>query len=217
MIPNLTRTLPTLLRWWIARARVLAFGRPRRIGRGLCVGAGVRIGRGATIGADVRIDGKVVIGDEVTIDHGVLLLGNITIGSGTSIGRYTYIGTGPEGRMSIGKDVMVNDFSTIGAMKSLAIEDHCIFAAYVQITDSEHGMDPGQHIKHAPIRSDPVSVGSGVWLGSHVVVLMGSKIGARSVIGAHSLVNSEIKEDSVAFGIPARVRRARAASETASL
>jgi acetyltransferase-like isoleucine patch superfamily enzyme len=79
----------------------------------------------------------------------------------------------------------------------------------LQITDSEHGMDAGQHVKHAPIRSEPVSVGEGVWLGSHVVVLMGSTIGARSVVGAHSLVNSAISEDSVAFGVPARVRRAR--------
>jgi acetyltransferase-like isoleucine patch superfamily enzyme len=70
-------------------------------------------------------------------------------------------------------------------------------------------MDAGQHIKRGPIASEPVSVGEGVWLGSHVVVLMGSTIGARSVVGAHSLVNSAISEDSVAFGIPARARRAR--------
>jgi acetyltransferase-like isoleucine patch superfamily enzyme len=176
----------------------------------LQIGPGVRIGRGVTIGNDVRINGTVVIGDNVTVEYGVLLLGNITIGSGTCIGRYTYMGTGPDGYLSVGKDVLVNDFSTIGAMQSLIIEDHCIFAAYVQITDSEHEMETGQHVKHAPIRSNPVLVGSGVWLGTHVVVLKGSHIGARSVVGAHSLVNGSIAEDSIAFGVPARVRGPRA-------
>jgi acetyltransferase-like isoleucine patch superfamily enzyme len=209
MLLKVIRDLSTIGRWFVARASASAFGRPRQIGRGFRVGPGVRIGKGATIGIDVRIEGNVVVGENVTIDAGALLLGNIEVGPGTTIGRYTYIGTGPEGRLSIGADVLVNDFSTVGAMKSLTIADHCIFAAHLQITDSEHGLDAGQHVKHAPIRSEPVSVGEGVWLGSHVVVLMGSTIGARSVVGAHSLVNSAISEDSVAFGIPARVRRAR--------
>ena len=34
---------------------------------------------------------------------------------------------------------------------------------------------------------------------------MGSKIGKCSVIGAHSLVNSKIPANSIAFGIPAKV------------
>jgi acetyltransferase-like isoleucine patch superfamily enzyme len=209
MLLAVIRELATLMRWCVALATTAAFGRPREIGRGLRVGRGVRIGKGVTIGVDVRIEGDVTIGDNVTLESGALLLGAIKIGPGTCIGRYTYVGTGPAGRLSIGADVQVNDHSTVTAMESLTIEDHCIFAPHLQITDSEHGLDRGQHIKHAPIRSDPVSVGEGVWLGSHVVVLKGSRIGARSVVGAHSLVNGAIAADSVAFGIPARVRRMR--------
>jgi len=209
MLLRIVSKAPTMARWGAARLGAAAFGRPREIGRGLRIGPTVRIGKGAVIGTDVRIEGNIVIGDHVTISSGVLLLGNIVIGSRTCIGRYTYMGTGPDGQLSVGQDVLVNDFSTVGAMKAVVIEDHCIFAPHALITDSTHGLDKDQHIKHAPIRSEPVSVGEGVWIGSHVVVLKGSRIGARSAIGAHSLVNGEIAADSVAFGIPARVRRVR--------
>lgn len=44
-------------------------------------------------------------------------------------------------------------------------------------------------------------------VGSHSVVMPGITIGANSVVGAFSLVNSDIPDNVVAFGIPARVVR----------
>lgn len=204
--------LLTLLRWVLARRKAAMFGRPKYLGRGLEVGSNVRIAKGAVIGRDVRIDGNVVLDDSVNLEDGALLLGSIAIGANTTVGRHTYIGTGPDGHLSIGNNVSINDFSKLGAMKSLTIESHCIFAAFIQITDAEHGMDADQHVQYAPIRAEPVRIGEGVWLGSHVVVLMGTSIGQRSVVGAHSLVNADIACDSIAFGIPARVRRPRQAN-----
>ena len=42
-------------------------------------------------------------------------------------------------------------------------------------------------------------------IGSHSTVLPGVTIGKNSIIGAHSLVNSDIPDDVVAFGVPAKV------------
>ncbi len=42
-------------------------------------------------------------------------------------------------------------------------------------------------------------------VGSHCVVLPGVKIGRNSIVGACSLVNSDIPENVIAFGVPARV------------
>ena len=44
-------------------------------------------------------------------------------------------------------------------------------------------------------------------IGSHTTVLPGIKIGKNSVIGAHSLVNRDIPDNVLAFGIPAKVVR----------
>ena len=201
--------LKILARWLLNRNRARAFERPTYIGRGFEIGPNVQIGCGANIGHDVRIEGDVVIGENVILETGALLIGSITIGSDTCVGRHTYLGTGPQGRITVGSNVHVNSFSSFGAMKSLNIGDHCIFAAYIQVTDSEHGMELNVLVKEAPINSEPVSIGEGVWLGSHVVILKGVKIGAHAVIGAHSLVNDDIPENAIAFGIPAKMHRLR--------
>ena len=148
----------TLLRWALARSSGAKFGRPKHLGRGLEIGPNVQIGKGATIGRDVKIDGNVVVGEDATLEIGAMLLGSITIGANTVVGRYTYVGSGPNGHVSIGRNVFINDFSKLGAMKSLTIEDHCIFAAFIQITDAEHGMNTDQHVQYAPIRAEPVTL-----------------------------------------------------------
>ena len=45
-------------------------------------------------------------------------------------------------------------------------------------------------------------------LGSHSTVLPGTMIGENSIIGAHSLVNSNIPPNVIAFGVPAKVFKA---------
>jgi acetyltransferase-like isoleucine patch superfamily enzyme len=44
-------------------------------------------------------------------------------------------------------------------------------------------------------------------IGSHSTILPGVTIGINSVIGAHSLVNKDIPDNVIAFGVPARVAR----------
>jgi acetyltransferase-like isoleucine patch superfamily enzyme len=44
-------------------------------------------------------------------------------------------------------------------------------------------------------------------IGSHSTILPGVSIGKNSIIGAHSLVNKDIPDNVVAFGVPAKVMR----------
>lgn len=50
----------------------------------------------------------------------------------------------------------------------------------------------------------PIEIGDNVWIGGNVVVLPGVKIGNNSVIGAGSVVNKDIPENTVAVGNPCR-------------
>jgi acetyltransferase-like isoleucine patch superfamily enzyme len=193
---------------------------------------GVRVGSGVQIGRDVAISPGVVIGDQAKISEGVVLEGNVRIGtrssvqkfveiSGnveigpeTTVGAYSYLSTMPSASLTIGKDVLVNAYSVIGASERVIIEDHCIFAAYVQITDASHGIrNPAQLTKHAEWERAPIHIHRNVWLGSGAMVMMGVEIGEGCVVGAKALVNRSLPRMSVAYGIPAEVVRTRDAKD----
>jgi acetyltransferase-like isoleucine patch superfamily enzyme len=55
----------------------------------------------------------------------------------------------------------------------------------------------------------PITIEDDVWIGANCTILAGVRIGAHSVIGAHSLVNRDIPPYSVAFGVPCRIHRSR--------
>lgn len=55
------------------------------------------------------------------------------------------------------------------------------------------------------IKSAPVIIEDDAWLGANVIVLKGVTIGARSIIGAGSVVTKSIPPDCIAAGNPARV------------
>ena len=54
----------------------------------------------------------------------------------------------------------------------------------------------------------PIEIGDDVWVGGGAIICPGVKIGARSVIGAGSVVTRDIPEAVIAAGNPCRVIRA---------
>jgi acetyltransferase-like isoleucine patch superfamily enzyme len=192
------------------RLRGARLGCGAQVGRGVRCGGNVQIGENSCVGDDVVLNGNVKIGRGVRICKHVELHGNIMIDDDSVVGTFSILSTLPGGELTIGKDVYVNSFSVIGAVQQVAIADHCIFAAFVHITDATHEFgDAATPIKHAPIRSRPVRIGRDVWLGSGVMVTMGVSIGDGAVIGAKALVTRDVPAMSVAFGVPARVVRSR--------
>lgn len=181
-----------------------------RIGRGVRVEGPVRIGQGTRIADGIVLSGAIHIGRNCQLQKQAEIYGNVEIGDESTIGSSTVITTLATGRVRIGSDVLVNAFSVIGANQSVEIGDHCIFAAYVHITDAAHGVErPEELIKHAPSHSAPVCIEKNVWLGSAVMVMMGVSIGQGSVVGAKALVNCDVPPMSIAHGVPARVVRSR--------
>lgn len=64
-------------------------------------------------------------------------------------------------------------------------------------------------IRKQGIRGKPIVIEDDVWIGAHCTIIGGVRIGAHSVIGAHSLVTRDIPPYSVAYGVPCKVRRSR--------
>jgi acetyltransferase-like isoleucine patch superfamily enzyme len=111
--------------------------------------------------------------------------------------------TGSKALLKIGSGVLINQGATIAATCHIEIGDDTQIGGFAAIFDSDyHRLDPGK-----PIRSEPVILGSNVWLGHNVIVLPGSKIGDHSVIAAGSIVKGDIPPRVLAAGNPAKVIR----------
>ena len=92
--------------------------------------------------------------------------------------------------------------TVIGCFSKITIGCSVRCGANTLITDGDwHTDDPRSG------DSKPVYIGDNVWLGVDVVVLKGVKIGRNSVIGAGSVVTSDVPENVVAAGNPCRVVR----------
>lgn len=135
---------------------------------------------------------SVIVGDNVTLYEGVCLWGDgqIEIGNNTTLFRDVTVYAGKNGGVFIGDDVMV--------------------AGFCYITDSNHGMKlrKGLLREQEPV-AKPIVIENNVWLGQGVTVLGGGHIHSGAVVGAQSLVNGEIAENTVAVGTPAKVLRNR--------
>ena len=117
--------------------------------------------------------------------------------------------TSDTGRIAIGGGSLLNLDVMVAAVESVTIGDHCMLANGCVVTDGDHRFDdPETPVPWQGFTSKgSVVIGDNVWLGAHVVVTSGVTIGRRAVIGANSVVTSDIPEFCVAAGAPARVLR----------
>ena len=141
--------------------------------------------------------GRIELGPDCTIALGALVQGNVHMGRHCSVQAYSsLIGYGQAddvtGRITIGNDVRI--------------------APYVAMIATNHRFDR----LDVPISAQghnfgPITIEDDVWIGAHVVVTAGVKIGHGSVIGAGSVVTHDIPPYSIAVGAPARVIKTRTA------
>ena len=113
------------------------------------------------------------------------------------------------GKVTIGARTYVNRYTMLDGHQHLEIGRDCMIGPHCYITDGNHGTAPDLLVKLQPNQTAPVILEDGVWLGSHVVVLAGVRIGRGAVIGAGSVVTRDVPANAVAVGVPARVIRTR--------
>lgn len=138
------------------------------------------------------------------------------IGRGFTSGvglRMDVFADGDEDVLVIGKNVQINDYVHIAASVGVTIGDDVLMASKVFISDHNHGnyrdrcefSRPNVRPEDRPLFSRKVVIGARVWLGENVSVLPGVSIGDGAIVGTGSVVTSDIPEDSIAVGIPAKV------------
>jgi acetyltransferase-like isoleucine patch superfamily enzyme len=143
--------------------------------------------------------------------------GRIVIGGGVRLNSNwapLELVTGPNGVIEIGDGVYVNYGTLISAERHVRIGANVMIGNYCLISDTEI---PAIAAPRPPALGSPrpVEIGDGAWLAARVTVLPGSRIGARAVIAAGSVVAGVIPAGAVAGGIPARILRRDAAAAPA--
>ena len=180
----------------------------KHIGKGVVFGRNVvirhperiRLGNRVIIDDYALIDARgageegIVIGDDVIINRGVSIqakVGPVRIGASTNVGASTSI-------ISMGG-------VEIGEMVSLAGGCWVSGGAFSMERDQSSYREHGKYTK------GPVRLGRKSRFGLGVIVLDGAHVGEGCVVGARSLVVSDLPRYSIASGTPARVRRSREA------
>lgn len=118
----------------------------------------------------------------------------------------------PNTTITIGNHVGMSSPS-IWIRESLTIGDHVRIGGNCLIMDTDtHQIDylarrRGRGDKSSIIKSAPISIEDDVWIGANCIILKGVTIGARSIIGAGSVVTKSIPADCIAAGNPCKIIR----------
>lgn len=108
--------------------------------------------------------------------------------------------------IELGKNCFFNFNCIVLDVCRVEIGEFTLFGPAVQIYTATHPMNPV--LRRTQEFGKPVSIGSDVWVGGGAIICPGTSIGARSVIGAGSVVTRDIPDDVFAAGNPCRVIRA---------
>lgn len=140
---------------------------------------------------------------------------NITIGSEFGMSPYCQLfahGKTSDTKIIIGNNVGLNYNVMINADcgGKIIIGDNVRIGPYTVMRAANHKFDDiDRPIYTQGHESGEIIIEEDVWLGAHVTVIANVRIGRSSVIGAGSVVTSDIPSFSVAVGVPAKVIKMR--------
>lgn len=134
-----------------------------------------------------------------------------------AIGDNSYIGEGSwiegaagsnhsEVTLRIGNRVSISGRATISGQHLVEIMDDVLIASGVHISDVSHNYDGKRAARDLGVtKPRPVRLEQGCWIGANVVIMPGVTVGKYSVVGANSVVLSDVMPSTVVAGAPATI------------
>ncbi len=118
----------------------------------------------------------------------------------------TCLGVGKNAVLSIGDNVGISN-ACIFALEKIIIEEEVLVGGGASIYDSDfHALLYHQRIQRPDtnIKSAPVVIRKGAFIGTEAIIMKGVEIGERSVIAAKSVVTRSVPPDEIWGGNPAK-------------
>lgn len=140
------------------------------------------------------------------------LLGNaqLVLHRNTMILTGSYISASNGAIISIGNNTYISPEVIINSRNAINIGKNVLIGYQVMMMDYDaHTVIHNIHADNRDLsnKSNPINIGDNVWIGARVSILKGITIGSGSIIGANSCVVTDIPENSLAVGNPAKVVR----------
>ncbi|MFC7547016.1 acyltransferase [Plantactinospora sp. GCM10030261] len=146
-----------------------------------------------TLGRDVRIRGRI------RLRRGV----RVTIGDRTRINKLVRF-AGP-GEVVIGADCLLNA-TWIGCWTTVTVGDRCLLSNCELVDSTFHNLDPARrHDPPSPSTRAPIVLEENVWVGGGALVMKGVRVGRDSVVGAATVVRTDVPPRVVVIGNPQQI------------
>jgi acetyltransferase-like isoleucine patch superfamily enzyme len=171
-------------------------------------------GRRSVVATPVFLSQCSSYGDNISVDRVPYINGtpNIELGSNIRVSGLINIAASSKGNptLVIGDGVFIGHGTTFALASRITVGKYASIAGgcYIADTEGHSHYNPQKPIWEVPAGDGdvaPVTIEDGVQISRNVMILKGVTIGARSVIGAGSVVRSDIPADSIVMGNPARV------------
>jgi acetyltransferase-like isoleucine patch superfamily enzyme len=149
----------------------------------------------------LRLGRGVEIRGRVRLRRGV----RVSIGDRTRLNKLVRF-AGP-GEVTVGADCLLNS-TWIGSWQSVTVGDRCLLSDCELLDNDFHNLHPDRrHEPASPTTRAPIVVEENVWIGTGALVLKGVRIGRDSVVGAATVVRTDVPDRVVVIGNPQQIAK----------
>jgi acetyltransferase-like isoleucine patch superfamily enzyme len=130
--------------------------------------------------------------------------GNILIGDNTFIGGGLFVSIN---NIKVGNNVLISWGCTFIDNDAHALDFNL---RKNDVTDWKKGIDEGfigKYKNWEGIKSSPITIGDGAWIGFNCIILKGVIIGEGAIVGAGSVVTKDVAPYTMVAGNPAKLIR----------
>lgn len=127
-------------------------------------------------------------------------ISGIKIGKGVKICPHCFMGSGD---IEIGENTFINYNVWFNTARRIKIGSRCNIAMKVTFITSTHEIGDINRRAGKSV-SLPINVGDGCWIGANSTILPGISIGNGVIVAAGSVVNSDLLDNCLYAGVPAK-------------